>query len=239
MKKLICIVVVLAFCLALACPAIAADDTFVPSISYKDGPEIIEGEMDEEDVGPCLVVTSIKGAVEKTTDIYQSDRDLLLSVYEQLDNGTMTLPLEGTGSMARTGGTTKKYYVIRELVDVSFMKTTCQEAEHGHKQWLAQDNTTITIKFDLGVKADTNVLVLTYIDGKWDFIESVTNNGDGTLTCVFEDICPVAFCVETESKDPSQTGDIDREKLILWFVLMAVSTAAIVVLAVNRRKQTR
>lgn len=239
MKKLISVMVLLAFCLVLACPAFAADDTFVPSISYKDGPEIIDGEMNEEDVGPCLVVTSIKGAAEKTTDIYQEDRDLLLSVYEQLDNGTMTLPLEGAGSMARTGGSTKKYYVIRELVDVSFMKTTCQEAEHGHKQWLAQDNTTITIKFDLGVTADTKVHVLTYIDGKWDFIKSVTNNGDGTLTCVFDDICPVAFCVETESRDPSQTGDVDREKLILWFVLMAVSTAAIVVLAANRRKHSR
>lgn len=239
MKRLISILIVITFCLILACPAFAADDTFVPSISYKDGPEIIDGEMDGEDIKSCLIVTSIKGAIEKSTDIYQYDRDLLLSVYEQLENGTMTLPLDGPGTMARTGGVTKKYYVVRELVDVSFKKTPCREGEHVHKEWLGEEETTISITFDLGVSAETNVMVLTYIDGQWEFIESVTNNGDGTLTCVFEDICPVAFCVEKSSRDPSETGDIDREKLILWFVLMAVSTAAILILAVSRRKRTQ
>ncbi len=239
MRRIISIVVLLAMCLALTCPAFAADDTFVPSISYKDGPEIIEAEMGGEDVKSCLIVTSIKAAAEKTTDIYQADRDLLLSVYEQLDNGTMTLPLDGEGSLARTGGVTKKYYVVRELVDVSFKKTPCRENEHTHKEWLAEKETVLTVKFDLGVAADANVMVLTYIDGQWEFIESVTNNGDGTLTCVFEDICPVAFCVEKSNKDPGQTGDIEGEKLILWFILMVVSTAAIVVLAANRRKYTR
>lgn len=239
MKRVICVIAVLAVCLTFVCPALAAEDTFVPSISYKDGPEIIDAQMNSEDVSSCLVVTSIKGALEKTTDIYQEDRDLLLSVYQQLDEGTMTLPLEGAGSMARNATTEDKYYVIRELVDVSFRKTSCQEAGHGHKEWLAQDNTSVTIDFDLGVDANTNVLVLAYVNGEWSFIESVTNNGDGTLTCVFEDICPVAFCVEGENKDPSQTGDIDREKLILWFVLMAVSMTAVVVLAANRRKYTK
>lgn len=239
MRKTICILLVLAFSLVLACPAFAAEDDFVPSISYKDGPEIIDGEMDGEDIKSCLIVTSIKGAIEKSTDIYQSDRDLLLSVYQQLSDGSMVLPMEGAGTMARTGGSVKKYYVIRELVDVSFKKTPCREGEHVHKEWLEEVKTTISITFDLGVSAETKVLVLTYIDGQWEYIESVTNNGDGTLTCVFEDICPVVFCVENESKDPSQTGDINKEKMILWFVLMAVSTAAIVVLAASRRKHTR
>ena len=239
MRKLISIMLVMAFCLVLTCPAFAAEGDFVPSISYKDGPDIIDAEMDDEDMKSCLIITSIKGAQEKTTDIYQSDRDLLLSVYQQLSDGSMVLPMEGTGSMARTGGATKKYYVIRELLDVSFKKTPCREGEHGHKEKLAEPGILITITFDLGVSADAKVLVLNYVDGKWDYIESVVNNGDGTLTCVFEDICPVVFCVENESKDPSQTGDIDKEKMILWFLLMAVSTAAIVVLAVARRKQTR
>ncbi len=239
MRRIVSILILVAMCLVWACPAFAADDTFVPSISYKDGPEIIEAEMGGEDIMACLIVTSIKAATEKTTDIYQSDRDMLLSVYEQIENGTMTLPLDGEGTLARTGGATKKYYVVRELVDVSFRKTTCRENEHTHKEWLEKENTLLTVKFDLGVAADANVMVLTYIDGQWEFIESVTNNGDGTLTCVFEDICPVAFCVEKSNKDPGQTGDIEGEKLILWFVLMIVSTAAILVLAANRRKYAR
>jgi hypothetical protein len=235
MRKVICLAAILALCVSLMCPAFAAEDTFVPSIGYKDGPGIIEVE-EGYDI-KHLVVTSIKGAKEKTTDIYQEDRDLLLSVYQQLADGSMKLPLEGTGSMARTGGLTKKYYVIRELVDVSFT-TACRESDDGHKQKLAEDGVTISLKFHLGVDASTEVLVLTYIDGQWDFIESVTNNGDGTLTCVFEDICPVAFVVRGQTGG-SQTGDPAGQRLILWVCLMVASAGALTVMFVKRRKNTR
>lgn len=224
MRKFISLMVALLVCLSLACPAFAAGTTFVPSITYKDEPDIEDVEMDNENVGGCLVVSSISDAKNKSTDIYQEDRDLLLDVYDQLEDGSMKLPLE-------------KDYVIRELVDVSFKKTTCVEGEHGHKEWLAQDGNTISVTFDLGVARGTEVVVLVYIDGEWKPIESVVNNGDGTVTCVFEDICPVAFCVESDKPDvPAQTGDTMGQNLILWVVLMVASLAAIVVLMARRRK---
>ena len=228
MRRIVCLILALMVCVSLACPALAATGTFVPSISYKDGPDIEEVILDGENVGGCLVVSSITDAKNKTTDIGQEDRDLLLEVYEKLDDGSMKLPLENDK------------YVIRELVDVSFRKTACVDAEHSHKEWLEQDNTTITVKFDLGVAKTTEVVVMTYVDGQWAAIESVENNGDGTVTCVFEDICPVAFCVEADAEDtPPKTGDTIGRSLILWVVLMAVSLAAIVILVVRRRKHGR
>lgn len=227
-KKVICLILAVLLLVALAFPAFAAENTFVPSITYKDGPEIEDAEMNGEDVDGCLVVTSIMDAKNKSTDISQDDRDLLLDVYGQLDEGTMKLPLEGEN------------YVIRELVDVSFEKSGCVGVSHDHKAWLAEEGNTITIDFDLGVKASTDVEVLVYVDGQWTPVESVVNNGDGTVTCVFEDICPVAFCVERGAEDnPPQTGDTMGENLILWIVLLVGSLAAIVVLLVNRRKFTR
>ncbi|MBQ8833651.1 MAG: LPXTG cell wall anchor domain-containing protein [Oscillospiraceae bacterium] len=228
MRKLICLLTALLVCVSLACPAFAAGDTFVPSISYKDGPEIEDAEMNGEDVEDCLVVSSITDAKNKSTDIYQEDRDLLLEVYDKLDDGSMKLPLENDE------------YVIRELVDVSFEKSGCVEPAHGHQEWLAQESNTVTIKFDLGVAKATDVVVMVYVNGEWTPVESVENNGDGTVTCVFEDICPVAFCVEADSVDSTpQTGDAMNQNLILWIVLMAVSLAAIVILVVSRRKQAR
>lgn len=225
MKKLLCMLAVVLVCLMLVPPAMAASDTFVPSISYKDGPEIEEAGLDGKDAGGCLVVSSIKDARNKTTDIYQEDRDLLLEVYEQLDDGSMELPLENGK------------YVVRELVDVSFRKTDCVEADHGHKEWLAQDNTTVTIRFDLGVNKDTDVTVLVYIDGEWIPAEKVVNNGDGTLTCEFEDICPVAFCIDpTVEKEPVRTGDAMAGKLGIWVAALAASLVVLVVLILNRRK---
>lgn len=225
MRRVICLMAALLVCVAVAMPAFAATGTFVPSISYKDGPEVEKAELNGEDTTGCLVVTSLKEAKEKTTDIYQEERDLLLEVYEKLNDDTMKLPLKNAN------------YVVRELVDVSFAKTGCVEVSHGHKEWLAQENTTVEIVFDLGIKKGTDLEVLVYLNGEWIPVNDAVNNGDGTVTCVFEDICPVAFCVEPQvSADPPKTGDIVGGNTIYWMILLASSFCAVVVLIINRRK---
>lgn len=225
MKKGMVAIALLAICLSLICPAFAAEDTFVPSISYKDGPEIINAELETEEVEPCLVVTSLKGAAEKSTDISQDSRDLLLEVYEKLNSGEMKLP-------------TGEGFVIRELVDVSWKQVGCVEEEHTHEEDLNKEGVTVTIALDMGIDANTDILVYAYHDGQWEPIKSAVNNGDGTVTCEFEHFCPVAFAVR-EQTSGSDTGDTARESLILWGVLMAVSLAGIVVLAISRKKHTR
>lgn len=225
MKKGIVVIALLAICMSLVCPAFAAEDTFVPSIGYKDGPEIIDAELETEDVEACLVVTSLKGAAEKTTDISQAARDLLLQVYEKLNSGEMKLP--GADG-----------YVIRELVDVSWKQIGCVEEKHTHEDDLEKEGVVVNIDLEMGIDANTDILVYAYRDGQWALIESAKNNGDGTVTCVFEHFCPVAFAVR-EQTGGSQTGDTARGSLILWGVLMAVSLVAIVVLAIRRKKHTR
>ena len=125
-------------------------------------------------------------------------------------------------------------YVVRELVDVSFKKTDCVEKGHGHKQWLAEDNTQLEIVFDLGLKTGAELKVLAYINEKWTPVETVVND-DGTVTCIFEDFCPVAFCVP-EVKEIPPTGDAMGAAMTKWIVLMAISVVALVVLVVFRRK---
>ena len=225
MKKGIIAIALLALCLSLICPVMATEDTFVPSISYKDGPEIIEAEQKEEAVKPCLVVTSLKAAIEQSTDISQENRDLLMDVYEKLSSGEVKLP----GSEG---------YVIRELVDISWKQVGCVEEKHTHENDLNIEGVTVTIELDLGIDANTDLLVYSYHDGQWGAVEAVQNNGDGTITCVFEHFCPVAFCVKT-NQDNDQTGDIAAQSLLLWIVLMVVSAATIVTLTYNRRKYMR
>lgn len=225
MKKGIVVIALLAICLSLVCPALAAEDVFVPSISYKDGPEIIEAEQKEERVEDCLVVTSLKGAAEKTTDISQKARDLLLEIYEKMNAGQMKLPM-GEG------------FVIRELVDLSWKQIGCVEEEHTHEDDLEKEDVVVTIKLEMGLEANMDIKVYSYHAGQWEAAKSVKNNGDGTVTCVLEHFCPVAFAVR-EQTGGSQTGDTARGSLILWGVLMAMSLTAIVVLAVSRKKQTR
>jgi hypothetical protein len=225
MKRYLALFAALALCLALTLPVFAAEDVFVPSIGYKDGPTIEDTDLETD----CLIVTSIRQAKEQTTDIHQEDRDLLLSVYKQLSESSMKLPLEDNT------------YVIRELVDVSFKKHDCQEQEeHGHKEWLTEQNTTVTVIFDLGVKATTDVIVLVYVNDEWVPAKEVENLCDGKVQVTFEDICPVAFCVDPDAEgEVPSTGDVDGQRLLLWVVLLVMSLVAIVVLVLNRRKFVR
>ena len=224
MKRILIMLLALVLCIGMVVPALAADNKFVPSISYKDGPEIEKGDLDGDPVGPCLIVSSITDCREKTTDIYQEDRDLLLEVYKKLSDGTMKLPLE-------------EDYVIRELVDVSWRKTTCVEPDHPHKEELKKEGTLLTVVFDLGIPKNIPIIVMTYIDGEWEPVEKVVNNGDGTVTVVFEDICPVVFCVDpNDVYTPPKTGDEARNSLILWIALLVVSAIAIAVLLYLRKR---
>ena len=221
MKKGIVAIALLAICLSLVCPAFAAEGDFVPSISYKDGPVVNDAEMNEEKTDGCIVITSLKGAEEKTTDISQEKRDLLLNVYGKLVAGEMSIPTPGD-------------YIVRELVDINWEQLDCIELNHTHEDELKQDGVVVKISFNLGVKVEDELLVFAFHNGQWDPVEVLEVDANGNATCLFEHFCPVAFCVKNE-KDIDPTGDISVDGLVLWGLLLAVSCAAVVVMSVKRR----
>ena len=237
MKKAMALMLVLVLCVSLAVTAFAAETEFAPSIMYKDGPAydnawIVDedtGELDGLGVGDCIVITTVTQAREKSTDITQEERDTLIEVYEALSDGSMTLPLEGD-------------YIIRDLVDISFEHKDCRMIEaHGQKdKELAKRRILLNIDLDLQIGEKVDVIVMTYINGTWINIEEVVNNGDGTVTCLFEDICPVAFIVSGDVYDPiPMGGDVMAKQMGLWVGVMVAAAAALVVLVVVSHKKKK
>ncbi len=228
MRKIVCLVSALVLLVSLGISALAATD-FVPSITYKDGPKIEFAWLDDEDVSNCLVVSSIKQATDKTTDITQEERDHLLNVYAKLKDGSMKLPVEDD-------------YVIRELVDVNFKYEACRQQTDIHHDKLKELNETdkmLTVNFDMGINADADVIVMFESEGKWNEAEKVVNNGDGTLTCKFGHLCPVVFAVKESQSGPvpPQTGDTSGKYLPLWIGTLALSGVALVTLVVVALKK--
>ena len=229
MKKVLCLLTALMLCFAMAIPAYAEE--FVPSIGYKDEPDVegnpvlVEGDTRTELDADCLVITPVSDAQDKKEEDRNDAEKLLVDVYAQLSDGSMKLPFE-----------TGKDMVIRDLVDASLV---CGDVhtDPSHVEALAKEGVMLEVTFDLGVEKDVNVVVMTYIDGKWAPIEKVTNNGDGTVTCLFEEICPVVFCVG--EADVPKTGDSMMEDMMVWLIIFAVSLIAIAVLVVLRKKNLK
>ncbi len=198
MKKVICLLVALVLCASVVF-TVAVADGFVESITYKGSPELVKPDgtgmnivlHDDKDVKDslgatddgCLLITSVAEA-KTTTKLSEEARELLLKVYEELSEGTMVLPYD------KVEGIDADKMVIRELLDVSLV------CDHPHKEELKKNDVAIVLSFDLGVEEDAVLSVMTYVDGEWVPAVKVTNNGDGTVTCVLEDLCPVAFSIE-------------------------------------------
>lgn len=250
MKRVISLLVITVLCIGLCCPVLA--DEFVPSITAKDSPDIVPIQdeygnaaiallMQEDGTTvsyvyeECLVITPVSRANEPGK-IPEAARQMLLDVYGKLNDGTMNLPYEKFNA-----NLDPSTMVIRDLFDVSWL---CGEGSGfvnhpDHPALLAPKGVTIQLTFDLGVSKNANVYTMTYKNGSWDPIVSTVNNGDGTVTCVFEDFCPVAFSVGSAYvTPPAQTGD--PQKPILWIAIMSVAALGLVALvAVPALKKRR
>ena len=219
MKKLIAILIAITVCCAMVLP-VAAEE-FVPSISYKDEPEIldkpvIKDEAQEEIKDLSVVVTPVAGALD-TPDADRTEAEkVLIDIYGKLDNGEMELPKPENED---------NYYVVRDLVDISVLDAEGNDAENV---------SSVEVTFDLGLQAGQEVVIMVYDNDKWKIVENVNYGSNGSVTVVFDTLGPVAFCVENESS--SSTGDKMASEMGLWIGVMAVSACAIVVLVVTRRR---
>ena len=233
MKRFICATIALVLMIAFACPVFAAEDTFVPSISVKGAPAFVadengnigviknaDGEIISYISGDCLRIFAVAEAVKGASNA----DDLLLSVYEKLLDGSMTMPAEKLDAHLEADEV-----VIRDLVDISWL---CKECE----ALVAEEGVVFSITLNLGVAADMPVYVMNYKNGEWNPIVSYVNNNDGTVTCTFEDLCPVSF-MYGEDLDTPDTGAFDMSTVV-WTTVLMVSVAALVVVLMARRKET-
>lgn len=239
MKRVIVCITVLVMLLSLCVPAMAAD--FTPSVGNKPAPDIVPtpgGDEGKTAIGvlrdennkiigyiyeDCIVITPVS-QVDKSNKIPQAAKDLLKDIYEKLTNGQMTLPYQDVNPNLNPSN-----MVIRDLFDASWL---CAE----HPELLDKPGTTLQLTFDLDVAPGVEVVTMTYVNGKWVPVVSTVNNGDGTVTCVFEQICPIAFSVRTDVTKPEQTGDLS---MLPWLIICLCAMAALVAVTVVYRNNLK
>ncbi len=252
MKKIISFVLVAAL-LAVMCVTVASAERFVESITYKPAPEIVGSGDDRPVIGyvvdpngnvvsteyhDCIVITPVSEA-ETSERIPADAAELLLDVYSEISAdgykfASMSDELNKMVASDLGEGNDADDLVVRDLFDVTVL---CDEL----KEKLAPVGNTLTLKFKVNVDKDTPVYVMSYKGGKWAPIVKTVNNGDGTISCTFEDFCPVAFMVPTENPDDTpQTGDASNNTF--WTVVMVSAVlliAALVAANVYSYKRSR
>lgn len=226
MKKLICLSVMLVLCLTMACPALADESDFVPSIGYKDHPEVIgevqllngDGEVIDT-VHEELVIVPISDVLDGTDEeLTDEEKEMFEDLYNKLSDGTENIPYPD--------GNDNK--VIRDL----FLAKLISE---DHAVELAKDDVFIKITLDTGVDEDEVVTVMVNDGDEWIPAESVKNNGDGTVTVVLDVLGVISISVPASGDTPI-LGDYSLSGTLLWVIVMVASAAALVVVIVSRRK---
>ena len=254
MKKLLSFVLVVAMLLSFSVSAMAAG--FTPSVTNKGAPDIVfEFDADGKKIlgyirdengniiatcyEDCIVMTPISG-IEDSTEITEEERKILQEAYDELnktdtklseicpDLNTIAKELLGNDANADN-------FVIRDLFDIS---SRCDDIT----ELLPKDGTTFETTFKYSISADTKVTAMVYVDGKWKPVAKTVNNGNGTITITFEDICPVAIMVPADAQNDTYspvTGADTQTGVVIWGSVMLVSLASIVSLVyISRRKKS-
>lgn len=247
MKKIICLLTVLVLCMSLVVPAMAAEDGFVPSITYKPNPEIVPvvGEDGQEYIGVirdkdgkildyvghgCLMVTPIAHVWDEEIEVAPVVEELLLFVYGALNDGSMTIPYE-----KHEAELDPEYMVIRDLFDARWV---CEE----HRKMVEEEGIIFEITFDLGVVADAEIFVMTYDEEtkEWDPIVKTVNNGDGTVTCSFEHLCAVEFSMPVAAAPSAPAEDMQPgANMLPWYIILILAIIAFVVILIARKKKKK
>lgn len=233
MKRFFAIITVVMMCISLAVPALAAQE-FMPSVTNKPAPEIVpvpddngkmhlgiirdkNGEIIAYVDEGCLIITPVS-EVDTSTEIPEESRTVLKDVYGKLTSGEMKIPYEKHSSKLDASK-----MVIRDLFDATFVCEECPKL-------LEPEGVTLELIFDLDMKPGVNLYAMTYKNNEWNPIVKTTNNGDGTITCVFEKLCPVEFSIDTANTPNISTGD--NANVGVWAIIAIGSLLAIVALTV-------
>ena len=243
MRKILSLVTVLLLCACLVLPAFAAESNFVPSITYKPNPEIVSvvGEDGESYIGvirngdgeildyvghACLRVTPIAHVWDPEIEVPQEIEELLLFLYENLNNDTMEIPYE-----LHEADLVAANMVIRDLFDARWL---CEE----HRKMLEDEGAYFEITFDLGVVADAEIFTMTFDEGTktWSPIVKTVNNGDGTVTCTFAHLCGIEFSMAVAPTVAAAEGV--QTNIAPWIVTLLAAVAAAAGVVVAKKKKT-
>ena len=250
MKKIVGLLFAGILAWSISAPALALE--FTPSVENKLAPDVITqtdssgneivaiiyDDDGNELVGVpegSVVITPVSLAAEASSEVAEA----LASAYEQLVSVSSLSDLSSDLEAAvaeYSADLTVDDLVVRDLFDVDVTGI--------YAEYLSQDGTSITLRFNLSTDAEFLVAVLHNVEGNtWETV-SFTRNDDYTADVTFYSLSPVAFLfdagtlsVDPDAPDSPQTGE--PVSYAAWFAVGGVAIVIAVTGVVAKKRYSR
>lgn len=242
MKKAISVILSIIMVLCLSIPAFAADGDFRPSVPSKDSPVVVPQLLNGVSFDALIldenneVVEGIHIVTEKTPE-----GQIIVTAYSEIEvaDGRVNVVYMQTSyeeildarSLQELNELIPVGMIVRDFFDITLVGTYKDIFKEGKK---------LQIRFDIGAELKEKIMALTRCSDEegWEFVESVTINPDGTVTVIFDKLCPVIFLTEkTDAVQSPATSDMNT--IILWTVAAIFGIGSVCMIIAASKKRSR
>lgn len=244
MKKAISLVLSILMVLSLSVAAFAAEGDFRPSVGSKDHPVIVPQDF-KGIFFDALILDEENEVVEGVHLVTgeNPDGDIIVTAYSEkhvADERVNVVYFEASyqeildaRSLRELNELIPAGMIVRDFFDVTLVGTYQDIFKEGKK---------LQIRFDLSASLKEKIMALTRCSDEsgWEFVESVTINPDGTVTVIFDKLCPVIFLTEdTGAVQSPATSDFNTTALWVLAAIFGMGSVCLLIAASKKRASVK
>lgn len=241
MKKIISLVLAIFMMFGICVSAFAADRDFRPSVDSKDHPVIVPQDYNGFSFDALILDENnevIEG-IHLVTEI-NSDGEIIITAYSEIeiaDERVNVVYFQGSyedildaRSLQELNDLIPVGMIIRDFFDITLV---------GAYENIFNEGKKLQIKFDIGAELSEKIMALTRCSDEsgWEFVESLTINPDGTVTVIFDRLCPVIFlCEKSDFVTSPPTSDICTTALWALAAIFGIGSMCMIIVSKKRAK---
>lgn len=153
----------------------------------------------------------------------QVQKERMMTAYGDFSNPSRNTQLSSL--LTNTAKSYDKSFTLSDLVVTHLFDVKMHDSDLSVLR--ADTDYRAIIRFDIGVAEDAKMVVLHQNEatGNWIRVPDnlVTNNGDGSLTVYFDDLCPIAFMQVTGEIAPAEScNSLDFTRIVVILLLLLI-----------------
>ena len=239
MKKAISLVLAVFMMFSICVSAFAAEGDFRPSVDSKDHPVIVPQLFNGVSFDALILDENnevIEGIYLVTEE--NEDGEIIVTAYSEIeiaDERVNTVYFQASYKDILDARSLKELnelipvgMIVRDFFDITLVGAYNDIFKEGKK---------LQIRFDIGAELKDKIMALTRCSDEsgWEFVESVTINSDGSITVIFDKLCPIIFLTE-QSNLVTSPATSDFSTVALWSLAAIFGIGSVCMLVTSKKR---